>query len=57
MNILGWLLGGGAEAIANVARKFITTEKDRLEFELRRRELEIKKLEVEAEITSKGPRD
>ena len=53
MGVLNFLTGGILEAVKDIADEFITTDKERFEYQLRKQELELREKEIEASLLEK----
>lgn len=53
MNILSWLTGGVIQAVGDTAKQFITTEKDKLEYQLKFRQQDLEELKAQLGIIEK----
>ena len=53
MNILNLLSGGVLEGIARIADEFITTDKEKMELELKAKQLEVEEFKIQAELLEK----
>ena len=53
MGIFDWLTGGAINAVKDVVDEFITTEEERLEYQLKKAELELKEKELDTILLEK----
>ena len=53
MGILSWLTGGVVNAVKDVVDEFVTTEEEKLEYQLKRAQLELKEKELETRLLEK----
>ena len=53
MGIMNFLSGNVIEAVKDVADEFITTDEERLEYEIKKQQLQLKRKEIEAAILEK----
>ena len=53
MDILGLLSGNVVEAVKDVVDEFVTTDEERLQYEIKKQELALKEFAVEAELVKK----
>jgi len=53
MGIMNFFSGNIIEAVKDVADEFITTDEERLEYETKKQQLQLKEKEIEAEILEK----
>lgn len=53
MNLLNWITGGVIESVGNVVKEFVTTDKDRLEYQLKFRQQDLEELKAQLGIIEK----
>ncbi len=53
MGIMDWLSGGVVNAVKDIVDEFVTTDEEKLEYQLKRAELELKGKELETRLLEK----